>query len=86
MTDAKIDEIYPIVFSARQKGVPVYIFPSRMQGPAYQSLRVQHPELVPFWKELEPIYAALQKRQRPVYVTVGPLGNYRMKMDPVTHM
>lgn len=78
MTDPIIEEIYLLALSAKKSTIPVYIFPCRMSGPSYASLKDSHRNLASFWYELEPIYGAVTKTNRPVQVEIGPGGEYRL--------
>ncbi|MBX5482341.1 MAG: L,D-transpeptidase family protein [Myxococcaceae bacterium] len=82
LRDGPIEELYLIALDARsygQRRIRVDIFPTRMdaEGMAYLSyLARDRPELMSFWRELEPGYLAFEKSRRPPMVTVGKGGAY----------
>ncbi len=78
MTDAKIDEIYALASSARRP-IPVHIFPCRMEGAAYASLRRQYPQFAAFWSQLQPVYARFEADRRVPGVSVSAKGAYMLK-------
>ncbi len=77
MTDAKIDEIYLLALGARNAGqtrIHVHIFPFRMT-PAH----MRKHDMTPFWKSLQPIYAAFEKTKRVPAVKVDAKGGYSLR-------
>jgi len=78
MTDPKIEEIYALCRRAAQP-VRVHIFPCRLDGPTYTALRRANPSLVPFWHELEPIYAAFERSHTIPAVQFARDGSFAIK-------
>jgi murein L,D-transpeptidase YafK len=78
MTDEKIEEIYLLALGGKAHGVPVFVFPCRMEGMEYTAMLASHPEHLDFWGELQPIYAALVASHRPPAVEIGADGAYRL--------
>lgn len=77
MTDEKIEEIYALAKGAQGR-IPVHIFPCRMQGNAYASLKRGYPQHVPFWKQLEKIYLAFESKKSIPAVAIEKDGRYRV--------
>jgi murein L,D-transpeptidase YafK len=75
MTDPKIDEIYSLASSARST-IPVHLFPCRMAGATYDRLKREHPELVGFWSQIEPIYTSFEAAHRVPRVAISKIGRY----------
>lgn len=79
MTDALIDEIYPVCASARnRKAIMVHVFPCRMNGAALAALIAEHPEHAAFWNELRPIYDAFETDHEVPKVKIARTGVYRL--------
>ncbi|QEM08819.1 L,D-transpeptidase family protein [Mucilaginibacter rubeus] len=67
MTDARIEEIYTLVyeaFTAGQKQIRVDIFPFRMDDTNLKRYAVYKQDA--FWRSLKPAYELFEKRQLPV--------------------
>ncbi len=78
MTDPVIEEIYLLALGARAAGIPVHLFPCRMEGPVYRRLRAEHPELTAFWDELVPVYRAFEQTKRVPTVKISRSGSYSL--------
>jgi murein L,D-transpeptidase YafK len=80
MTDEKIEEIYTLALGPKDAGkrIAVHIFPCRMEGETYGALRARHPDLVRFWSELEPIYAAFEQVRKVPQVRIASDGSYSL--------
>jgi len=80
--DDVIDELYLLAADVKARGkseLPVHIFPMRMDGSGWDTLKAGYPEHVGFWKQLEPIYAAFERTHQIPNVEVDPDGSYRLK-------
>jgi len=84
--DEAIEELYVVALDVRaggQKGIPVHLFPHRLDPESLQRLGGEAPELLPFWRQLQPLYEAFERARRPPRVKVDPrTGEYRL--DPAT--
>jgi murein L,D-transpeptidase YafK len=83
--DDAIEEVYLAALDARTKGqarIEVHIFPARMLGPDWEqfaaSETARHPELTPFWAQLQPIFTAFEKHRAIPSITVTEDGRYEM--------
>ncbi len=82
MTDDKIKEIYILAVEAKNKGqekIPIHIFPCRMKGDCYTSLKKEHAEdeaLLDFWNNLEEGYLYFEMNRRLPEFTVDNNGRY----------
>lgn len=82
MTDDKIKEIYIFAVEARNAGqqkIPVQIFPTRMEGEAYENLINQYGEdgeLIVFWRNLEEGYLYFETNKELPRYTVNNHGLY----------
>lgn len=73
MTDSVIEEIYLIVEAALAKGqteVPVHIYPFRLTPERLGQEEKGTSPWMAFWRELQPIHDAFEKRQVPPPTTV----------------
>ncbi|HVE84580.1 MAG TPA: L,D-transpeptidase family protein [Myxococcales bacterium] len=81
--DDAIEELYVVAVDARaggQVGIPVHVFPHRLDEESLAQLGRQVPELLPFWTQLQPIYDAFERSRRPPRVSVDPrTGSYRLE-------
>lgn len=80
MTDPVIREIYICALDAGRP-IPVHIFPTRMGSKEMKELEREHadrPDLLPFWRELLPVYEAFEGTKTVPVVTVGRDGAYRL--------
>ncbi|HYV48447.1 MAG TPA: L,D-transpeptidase family protein [Myxococcaceae bacterium] len=81
--DDAIDELYLVALDARtggQGGIPVHVFPHRLDADWLVQAGRQEPELLPFWRQLQPIYEAFEQTRRPPRVSVDPrTGAYRLE-------
>lgn len=69
MTDARIEEIYTLIYEAfttGQKQIRVDIFPFRMDNARMKLYSAYYPNQVYFWRTLKPGYDLFEKRQIPV--------------------
>jgi len=78
MTDPVIDEIYKLASHARSP-VPVHIFPCRMEGTTYASMRGQYPALCGFWDELAPVYSSFERSHVVPRVGITKRGIYVLR-------
>jgi murein L,D-transpeptidase YafK len=82
MTDEKIDEIYIFVVEATNNGqeeIPVHIFPCRMLGKCYDSLKDEHADdeaLIEFWSNIEEAYLYFEQNNKLPEFTVDSDGRY----------
>ncbi len=84
--DGPIEELYLMVLGARTKmkrDVPIHIFPRRLDAQGLAALG-EHPgatpELVAFWRSLEPGWRLFEETRRPPRVSVDPrTGAYSVK-------
>jgi murein L,D-transpeptidase YafK len=68
MTDARIEEIYTLVyeaFAAGQKQIRVDIFPFRMDNARLKLYSAYYPNQVYFWRTLKPGYDRFEKNHMP---------------------
>ncbi len=83
ITDDKIKELYILAVEARQggqKSIPVHIFPGRLGETEMQELNRAHssnPELIAFWKNLQPVYADFETNRKLKPVRVDSSGRYQ---------
>jgi hypothetical protein len=78
LQDDPIEELYLMVLEARRKmkrDVPIHLFPRRLDAEGLAALE-KHPratpELVAFWRSLEPGWRLFEETRRPPRVTVDP--------------
>lgn len=67
LTDDKIREVYVLAVEARNSGqanIPINIFPFRMTKANFDIYAKQFPQLVGFWKTLEPSFDYFEKNKR----------------------
>jgi murein L,D-transpeptidase YafK len=84
--DDPIEELYLMVLEARgrmKRDVPIHIFPRRLDAEGLAALE-RHPratpELVAFWRGLEPGWRLFEETRRPPRVSVDPgTGAYRVR-------
>lgn len=81
MTDAKMEEIYILALGAREAGIPVHVFPTRMEGARYRRLQRDFPQHREFWAELEPIYRAFEQTRQVPKVRITEAGAYQLVND-----
>jgi len=77
--DEAIEELYVLALDTRDKPIAVHIFPARMTGPAWESLRAEHPAHAPLWAELAPIHDAFERIRKVPAVRVETDGRYRLR-------
>ncbi|PWK80326.1 L,D-transpeptidase-like protein [Mucilaginibacter oryzae] len=68
MTDARIEEIYTLVYQAfagGQQRIRVDIFPFRMEDARLKTYIAYYPNQVPFWRTLKPGYDLFEKNRIP---------------------
>ncbi|PTL79736.1 murein L,D-transpeptidase family protein [Vitiosangium sp. GDMCC 1.1324] len=83
--DGPIEELYLMVLDARarmKRDVPIHIFPRRLDAEGLAALR-KHPratpELLAFWRSLEPGWRLFEETRRPPRVSVdAKTGAYRV--------
>lgn len=83
--DAEIEELFILALDVKEAGgrsIPVHIFPARMMGADWESLRDAHPEHAPFWAQLAPIFEAFERRRRIPAVTISDAGEYQLVERP----
>jgi murein L,D-transpeptidase YafK len=81
--DDNIEELYLLAAKAKSAGatVNVHIFPSHMNAKVYSKLKSdygQNPELLSFWANLKPIYAAFEKSKELPTIKVNANGRYEL--------
>jgi murein L,D-transpeptidase YafK len=82
MTDDGIEELYWLGIEAHAMGqtqIPVHIFPARLTDQELRSMKdvfADQPELVEFWKSLQPGYEYFEKNHRLPQVVVDARGTY----------
>ncbi|HEY8212212.1 MAG TPA: L,D-transpeptidase family protein [Myxococcaceae bacterium] len=81
--DDAIDELFVVALDARTGGqgsISVHVFPHRLDADWLSQAGRQAPELLPFWTQLQPIYEAFERTQRPPRVSVDRrTGAYRLE-------
>lgn len=83
MTDEGIEELYWIGIEAHAMGqtrIPVHIFPARLEDAEMRRMKdvfADQPELLRFWKTLQPGYEYFEKHHRLPQVLVDAGGTYR---------
>ncbi|HSK18243.1 MAG TPA: L,D-transpeptidase family protein, partial [Longimicrobiales bacterium] len=83
MTDEGIEELYWIGIEAHAMGqtrIPVHIFPARLDNAEMRRMKdvfADHPELLRFWRTLQPGYEYFEKHHRLPQVLVDAGGTYR---------
>ncbi|MDR0441388.1 MAG: L,D-transpeptidase family protein [Candidatus Accumulibacter sp.] len=83
MTDDKIREIYLYAAYARnggQTGIPVYIFPFRMDSARMKEYAARYrgrPELLDFWRTLKAGYDRFQRDGKELVFSIDENGDYR---------
>lgn len=78
MTDEGISEIYLMCLGGKANGIPVHIFPCRMEGEEYKALVKANPEQETFWRELEPIYSYFKMHNAVPRVKIDKSGTYKI--------
>jgi murein L,D-transpeptidase YafK len=84
MTDEGIEELYWLGIEAHAMGqmrIPVHIFPARLDQAELRRMKdvfSDQPELLEFWKTLQPGYEFFEKNHRLPQVFVDARGTYRM--------
>jgi murein L,D-transpeptidase YafK len=82
ITDEKMDELYILALEATNNGqskIPVYIFPTELNGPKYQALintYADKPELLDFWNNLKEGYTLFMQNKTALTYTVNKQGKY----------
>jgi len=87
LEDGPMEELFVIATDARangQRGLPVHLFPSRLDVRRLEALEEKGPaEHLDFWRELAPGYQAFESTRRPPRVRVDPrTGAYRLRAVP----
>jgi murein L,D-transpeptidase YafK len=83
ITDEGIKEVYWLavqVHAARQRHIPIEIFPARLTREGFHSLAQSHPnqpELLAFWSNLRQGFDLFEKNHRLLRVTVARDGRYQ---------
>jgi murein L,D-transpeptidase YafK len=73
--DGPIEEVYLFALDAKQRRIPIHIFPSKLDAAGLKEVEGQ-PNAA-FWKQLAPGYAAFEANHRPPLVKVdGKTGAY----------
>ncbi len=84
ITDDKIKELYILAVEARnggQKTIPVHIFPSQLGETELHELTRTYPsdpELIEFWRNLQPVYAQFENNRTLKSVRIDTKGRYQM--------
>jgi murein L,D-transpeptidase YafK len=84
MTDAGIEELYWLGIEAHAMGqtqIPIHIFPARLTDAELRLMKdvfADQPDLVEFWKTLQPGYEFFEKNRRLPDVMVDRRGTYRV--------
>jgi murein L,D-transpeptidase YafK len=84
MTDEGIEDLYWLGIEAHAMGqtrIPVHIFPARLDQAELRRMKdvfADRPELLEFWKTLQPGYEFFEKNHRLPQVFVDAGGTYRM--------
>jgi murein L,D-transpeptidase YafK len=76
--DERVEELYLLAADVRLKDVAVHLFPTRMQGAPWDSMRTTYPQHAAFWAELQPIYETFERTRLLPKVTIDPSGAYRL--------
>ena len=81
ITDDKIKELYVLAVEAKNNGqdnIPVHIFPARLSDVELNTLSKQYdsPELVRFWRNLQPVYKQFEDTRQLKRITVSKDGAY----------
>jgi murein L,D-transpeptidase YafK len=88
VTDEAIKELYWIAVEARAAGqqrIPVHIFPARMTAEelgVLGSVFPKRPDLLAFWRNLQPGYEYFERHGAPPVVTVNSAGRYVVAPHP----
>ncbi|MBR9988588.1 MAG: L,D-transpeptidase family protein [Gemmatimonadetes bacterium] len=83
MTDEGIEELYWLGIEAHAMGqsqIPIHIFPARLDAAGMKQMKdvfADQPDLLKFWKTLQPGYEYFEKNQRLPQVMVDAGGTYR---------
>ena len=79
LTDDLIKELFVIAMMAKdahQIKIPVHIFPFQFSERNKEEHFKSHPEHIPFWKELEPIFWHFEKTKTLPAYSISPKGAY----------
>ena len=76
--DERVEELYLLAADVRTKEVAVHLFPARMQGAAWDSMRMEYTQHAAFWTELLPIYDAFERTHRLPEVMIDAAGAYHL--------
>jgi len=85
ITDEFIMQLYALCVEAKSSGpskIPVHIFPTRMKGEAYESLKERYAYeegLITFWKNIQPGYDYFEKCHQLPKITIDEKGKYLFK-------
>ena len=84
MTDEGIEDLYWLGIEAHAMGqtsIPIHIFPARLTDAELRQMKdvfADQPELLKFWKTLQPGYEYFEKNRRLPQVLVDAGGKYRL--------
>jgi murein L,D-transpeptidase YafK len=84
ITNGGIEELYWLAVEARsvgQQAIPVHIFPARLGSDELRRMKdvfSDQPQLVDFWKTLQPGYDYFEKNRRVPQMLVDAKGTYRL--------
>lgn len=84
MTDEGIEDLYWLGIEAHamgQSSIPIHIFPARLTDAELRQMKdvfADQPELLKFWKTLQPGYEYFEKNRRLPQVLVDGGGTYRL--------
>jgi murein L,D-transpeptidase YafK len=82
ISDDKIKELYIMAVEARNNGqnqIPVHIFPAKLTADNLAELQSDYPDkpdLIEFWKTLQPVFLDFEKRKELPPVRVNNKGEY----------
>lgn len=79
--DDGIEEVYLAASDAKDRSLPVHVFPARMDSAGMKLLEELAKDDLPllhFWRDLKPVYDAFEAKHRLPAVTVGKDGRYRV--------
>ncbi len=71
MTDPVIETIYELASQAREREIPVHIYPFRMTAKNLSKFELENPGLKSFWRNLLPGYNHFESAKTPAKPTVN---------------
>lgn len=76
ITNQKIEELYLLASGAKNKPIPVYIFPCKMNSETYSDLVKKHPEHAEFWQNLKIGFNLFSQKQNQLNFSINQDGKY----------